>query len=155
MQVALDDFGIGYSSLSRLRELPVGALKLDRSLVAGVDQDARLQAVFKGIVNLTRDLTIDIVAEGVETPGEDAFIRSTGCAHAQGYLYGRPMPAEVLGVHFLAAEEGRIPIDEAGYLLLGPRDLPMDAPLTPRFGQLVRAGDVEDDGQLVSSPARS
>jgi len=128
MQVALDDFGIGYSSLSRLRDLPVGTLKVDRSLVAGVDQDPRLQAVFKGMVNLTRDLAIDIVAEGVETPGEDAFLRSAGCSHAQGYLYGRPMPTEALEVHFRAAEENRISIDEAGYLLLAPHDLPMDGP---------------------------
>ena len=148
MQVALDDFGIGYSSLSRLRELPVGALKLDRSLVAGVDQDPRLQAVFKGIVNLTRDLAIDIVAEGVETPGEDAFIRSTGCAHAQGYLYGRPMPAEALEAHFRVAQEGRISIDEDGYLLLAPHDMPMDAPLTPRFGQRLRVGDVDFGDRL-------
>jgi len=128
MHVALDDFGIGYSSLSRLRQLPVGALKLDRSLVAGVDQDTRLQAVFKGIVNLGRDLAIDIVAEGVETPGEDAFIRSTACVHAQGYLYGRPMPAAALEAYFLAAQEGSISIDEDAYLLLAPHDLPMDRP---------------------------
>ncbi|MHB1446734.1 MAG: putative bifunctional diguanylate cyclase/phosphodiesterase [Acidimicrobiales bacterium] len=126
MLVALDDFGIGYSSLSRLRELPVRSLKLDRSLVAGVNLDHRLQAVFKGIVNLARDLAIEIVAEGVETPGEDAFIRSTGCAHAQGYRYGRPMPAEALEARFQAAQEGRISIDEAGFLLLAPHDLPMD-----------------------------
>ena len=148
MQVALDDFGIGYSSLSRLRELPVGALKLDRSLVAGVDQDPRLQAVFNGIVNLSRDLTIEIVAEGVETPGEDAFIRSTGCTHAQGYLYGRPMPPAGLEVHFRAAEEGRISIDEDAFLLLGPNDLPMDAPLATRFGQVLGVGDVDFEDRL-------
>ncbi len=125
MTVALDDFGIGYSSLSRLRQLPVGALKLDHSLVAGVDLDPRLQAVFKGIVNLARDLAIEIVAEGVETPGEDAFIRSTICAHSQGYHYSRPIPAEVIEAYFRAAEEGRIDIDEAGLLLLAPHDLPM------------------------------
>ena len=131
------------------------SLKLDRSLVAGVNLDPRLQAVFKGIVNLSRDLDIEIVAEGVETPGEDAFIRSTGCAHAQGYRYGRPMPAAALEARFLAAQEGRISIDEDAYLLLAPHDMPMDAPPTPRFGPGVRAGDVKDDGKLVSSPARS
>ena len=125
--VALDDFGIGYSSLSRLRDLPVGALKIDRSLVAGVNRDHRLQAVFKGIVNLAGDLAIDVVAEGVETASEDSFIRSTGCPYGQGYLYGRPMSAEAIRACFLAAQEHRISIDEDGFLLLAPQDMPLDA----------------------------
>ena len=124
--VSLDDFGTGYSSLSRLRRLPVVGMKIDRSLVAGVDNDRRLQAVFTNVVNLARDLAIDIVAEGVETPEEDAFVRSTGCPYGQGYFYGRPMPAERLEGLFVAAQDNRIDVDSQGFLVLGSDLLPAE-----------------------------
>jgi diguanylate cyclase (GGDEF)-like protein len=131
--VSLDDFGTGYSSLSRLRRLPVAGMKIDRSLVSGVDRDHRLQAVFTSVANLARDLAIDLVAEGVETAEEDAFVRSTGCPNGQGYFYGRPMPAGRLEALFLAAQSGRIDVDSDGYLLIGSHQFPLDRETTPAF----------------------
>lgn len=129
--VSLDDFGTGYSSLSRLRHLPVAGMKIDRSLVAGVDGDRRLQAVFTNVVNLARDLAIDIVAEGVETPEEDAFVRSTGCPYGQGFLYGRPVPAERIEGLFQAAQSNHIGVDADGFLTLGAGNLPVDGASAP------------------------
>jgi EAL domain-containing protein (putative c-di-GMP-specific phosphodiesterase class I) len=126
LMVSLDDFGTGYSSLSRLRQLPVAAMKIDRSLVAGVDRDQRLQAVCTSVVTLARDLAIDLVAEGVETAAEDAFIRGTGCPCSQGYFYGRPMPASALEAVFRSAQNKLIEVDSDGFLLLDSTDLPLD-----------------------------
>lgn len=99
VRTALDDFGVGFSSLSHLRALTVDVLKIDRAFVRGVQTDRGNQAVVAGILGMTRGLGIQAVAEGVEDPEELQFLNQRGCALAQGYLLGRPMPArEVLGL---------------------------------------------------------
>lgn len=90
--IALDDFGRGYSSLAYLSRLPVDILKLDREFVADIEGDPRLAALVATIVDLGRTLGMDVVAEGVETPGQLAALRDMGCGYVQGYLVGRPVP---------------------------------------------------------------
>jgi diguanylate cyclase (GGDEF)-like protein len=94
--IALDDFGTGYSSLSLLHRLPATEIKVDRSFVKDVLQDPFDADLVKGIVGMGKGLGVKVVAEGVETEQHFAFIRDTGCDHAQGYYLSRPIPASEL-----------------------------------------------------------
>ncbi len=104
--LAIDDFGTGYSSLSYLRRLPVDKIKIDRSFVSDVVVSEDAASITGAIVGLAHSLRMTVVAEGVETEAQAAFMRETRCDFAQGYLYGRPMTAEALrdlltsGQHF-------------------------------------------------------
>jgi EAL domain-containing protein (putative c-di-GMP-specific phosphodiesterase class I) len=93
-RIAIDDFGTGYSSLSYLQQFPVDAIKIDRSFTERLSADGRNFEVTRTIVELGRSLGLEIVAEGIEHAGQVAAIRSLGCTHAQGYYFGRPMPAD-------------------------------------------------------------
>jgi EAL domain-containing protein (putative c-di-GMP-specific phosphodiesterase class I) len=96
VRVAIDDFGTGWSSLAQLFSLPIGTLKIDRSLLNAAERAVAGEtgAVLKAIVGLTRTLGIRSVAEGVETPEHLRMVREAGCDLAQGWLLGQPMPAE-------------------------------------------------------------
>jgi diguanylate cyclase (GGDEF)-like protein/PAS domain S-box-containing protein len=96
VRLAMDDFGTGYSSLSYLRRLPVNELKLDRSFVADLEGDETARALSSAIIGIGRSLGLTVVAEGVETPAQQALLQTLGYPIAQGYLYGRPMS----GAHF-------------------------------------------------------
>ncbi|GAB3188846.1 bifunctional diguanylate cyclase/phosphodiesterase [Hydrogenophaga aquatica] len=92
VRLSIDDFGTGYSSLSYLRELPLHGLKLDRSFVQGVETDQGSAAICQSIIVLAHNLGLEVVAEGVETPAQQAFLQKHGCDLLQGYLLARPMP---------------------------------------------------------------
>ncbi len=94
VQVFMDDFGTGYSGLSQIAQLPLDALKIDRSFVAGMSGSAEHMAIVSAIINLARALGIAVVAEGVETEEQARTLKSLGCDEAQGYLFGRPMAAD-------------------------------------------------------------
>ncbi|WP_243737680.1 putative bifunctional diguanylate cyclase/phosphodiesterase [Blastococcus xanthinilyticus] len=96
VRVAIDDFGTGWSSLAQLFSLPIGTLKIDRSLLAAAERVAAgdTGAVLAAIVGLTRTLGIRSVAEGIETPEHLRMVRAAGCDLAQGWLLGHPMPAD-------------------------------------------------------------
>jgi diguanylate cyclase (GGDEF)-like protein len=98
VRVAIDDFGTGWSSLAQLFALPIGTLKIDRSLLTAAERavSGETGAVLTAIVGLTRTLGIRSVAEGVETPEHLRMVRAAGCDLAQGWLLGQPMPAEEL-----------------------------------------------------------
>lgn len=97
IRLALDDFGTGYSSLSYLHRFPVDKLKIDHSFVAGALGDASAAAIVGAVVQLGRSLNLDVVAEGVETAEQLAFLKRQGCASFQGFLASRALEAEAVG----------------------------------------------------------
>jgi EAL domain-containing protein (putative c-di-GMP-specific phosphodiesterase class I) len=94
VHLAIDDFGTGYSSLGALRRLPVDLLKIDRSFISGLPADDDAGTIAWAVVRLGHTLGLPVLAEGVETHEQLAALRRFGCDQAQGYLFGRPMPAE-------------------------------------------------------------
>lgn len=91
--IALDDFGTEYSSLGYLRQFPLDYIKIDQSFVRGLPADADHVAIVKAVITLASDLGVKIIAEGVETDEQRAFLQSNGCTEMQGYLFSRPIEA--------------------------------------------------------------
>jgi EAL domain-containing protein (putative c-di-GMP-specific phosphodiesterase class I) len=100
VKIAIDDFGTGYSSLSYLKLLPIDTVKLDRSFVKGATTDPDDAALVMAIVTLAHNLKLRVIAEGVETQEQGAFLRLLRCDEAQGYLYGKPVPPELFESRF-------------------------------------------------------
>jgi EAL domain-containing protein (putative c-di-GMP-specific phosphodiesterase class I) len=94
IELSIDDFGTGFSSLTYLRRLPVTELKLDRTFLSGAAGDERAVAVIRSTVDLAHSLGLRIVAEGIENLETLALVDNLGCDAAQGYLMGRPVPSE-------------------------------------------------------------
>ena len=103
LQVFMDDFGTGYSGLSQIAHLPLNALKIDRSFVAGMTISAEHMAIVSAVINLAKALRLSVVAEGVETEEQAARLHALGCDEAQGYLFNRPLPAEGIAKLLLPA----------------------------------------------------
>jgi len=93
IRLAIDDFGVGYSSLASLQRVPIDTLKIDRLFVGDCLTGRAHQAMVRAIVAMAQGLDLNVVAEGVETPEQAAFLREVGCEGAQGYLYSPPLPA--------------------------------------------------------------
>jgi EAL domain-containing protein (putative c-di-GMP-specific phosphodiesterase class I) len=108
VRVAIDDFGTGWSSLAQLFALPIGTLKIDRSLLTAAEKAVAGEtgAILGAIVGLTRTLGLQSVAEGVETVEHLRMVRDAGCDLAQGYLLGLPMPAEEIPGWLRAVQAG-------------------------------------------------
>jgi diguanylate cyclase (GGDEF)-like protein/PAS domain S-box-containing protein len=98
VRVAIDDFGTGYSSLSYLKRIKPQALKIDRSFVAGLPDDADDRSITRAIIGLAKNLGMEVVAEGVETVEQRDMLAALGCDVLQGYLVGRPVPAESIAL---------------------------------------------------------
>jgi diguanylate cyclase (GGDEF)-like protein/PAS domain S-box-containing protein len=96
LQVSIDDFGTGFSSLSYLHRYAIDYVKIDQSFVSGLEKDPRALALCKAIIAMSHALGFQVVAEGVETRAQLALLEATGCDFAQGYLFDRPLPAEQL-----------------------------------------------------------
>ena len=97
VRLALDDFGTGYSSLSLLQDLPVHTLKVDRSFVSALDEDATRQGFVQAIVDLAHTLDVALVAEGMETAAETSELRRLGCHAGQGFHFAPPLGADEVG----------------------------------------------------------
>jgi diguanylate cyclase (GGDEF)-like protein len=108
VRLSIDDYGTGYSSLSYLRALPVDELKLDRSFVSHLTSDERAAAIVRSTLQLSLDLDMSMVVEGVEDAATLAALRAWGCDYAQGYHIARPMPADLF-MRWLAEQPAWIP----------------------------------------------
>jgi EAL domain-containing protein (putative c-di-GMP-specific phosphodiesterase class I) len=92
LSVALDDFGTGYSALTHLQRFPVDVIKIDRSFIDALDTE-RGRAIVRGVISMAHAMNLRVVAEGVETLEQRAFLAEEGCDEEQGYLISRPVPA--------------------------------------------------------------
>lgn len=94
VRLSIDDFGTGYSSLSHLQRFPINMLKIDQSFVLGVTSSAANASITRAIISLAHSMNLSVLAEGVETHEQLAFLRGQGCDEAQGHFFGQPMPGE-------------------------------------------------------------
>jgi hypothetical protein len=140
VKLALDDFGTGYSSLSYLQRVPFDKLKVDQSFVRGAsDPGSRNAALIRAMVGLASDLQMTTIAEGVETREELQLVRDLGCPLVQGYIFGKPMPAEE------ALELAK----------KGAATLPAQLPWREPRVRIIRAALLHIDGQVRGARLRN
>ncbi|UTW03324.1 EAL domain-containing protein [Amphritea atlantica] len=96
VEISIDDFGIAYSSLSRLKRLPLNTLKIDRSFIRDIGSDQDDEVIVKTIIDMAHNLNLKVVAEGVETAEQLAFVRQYNCDQVQGFLFSPPIPLQQL-----------------------------------------------------------
>jgi EAL domain-containing protein (putative c-di-GMP-specific phosphodiesterase class I) len=97
VQLSIDDFGTGYSSLARLHQLPIDTLKIDRSFVSRMGDDAESLEIVRTIITLAHSLAMDVIAEGIEMPQELEQLRSLQCEYGQGYFFSKPVDSNAAG----------------------------------------------------------
>ncbi len=106
IRLAIDDFGTGYSSMSLMKQFPIDTIKIDRSFVRDLPDDTEDRAIAQAIISMGKALGMTVVAEGVETVEQEAFLRDHGCDEMQGFLFCKPLPPRANGraaAHLAAA----------------------------------------------------
>ena len=105
LDISIDDFGTGYSSLSYLKRFPIDTLKIDHSFVMDIVTDPDDASIVKAIITLAHSLQMKVIAEGVETDAQLAFLRQHGCDQYQGYYFSQPLPADEVITVLVAAHK--------------------------------------------------
>lgn len=114
VDVFIDDFGTGFSSLAYLKNLPVNKIKIDRSFIRDVMSEPGDAAITQGVISMAHHLGLKVVAEGVETNAQRAFLAQHGCDSLQGFLFARPMPLAQLRDYLIGARSASRPLPQAG-----------------------------------------
>jgi EAL domain-containing protein (putative c-di-GMP-specific phosphodiesterase class I) len=100
VRLTIDDFGTGYSSLAYLKRFPIDCVKIDRSFIRDLPDDRDDASITRSIIAMAHNMKLEVVAEGVETESQLAFLHAYGCDEIQGYLYSEPLDADAFE-HFL------------------------------------------------------
>ncbi len=129
IRLAIDDFGTGYSSMSLMKQFPIDTIKIDRSFVRDLPNDAEDQAIAQAIISMGKALGMTVIAEGVETVEQQAFLRSHACDEMQGYLFSKPLPPAQLASLLRSAP-----------MLVSPPLQPAAGDLTARPGRRSKPG---------------
>lgn len=108
VKLSMDDFGTGYSSLSYIQILPITILKLDRSFIMYLEEDEISREIVSAVIRIAKSKKIETIAEGIETMAQAEILKESGCDHAQGYFFGKPMPAEKFEVFLRSRQTVRI-----------------------------------------------
>ncbi len=106
LRLAVDDFGTGYSSLAQLKRFPIDVLKIDQGFVRDIPQSSDDMAISAAIIAMGHSMDLRVLAEGVETAEQLAFLRERGCDSYQGYFCSRPVPAEAFAALVRAQQAG-------------------------------------------------
>jgi EAL domain-containing protein (putative c-di-GMP-specific phosphodiesterase class I) len=94
VRIAIDDFGVGYSSLTHLKRFPIDTLKVDRSFIRDLPQNAEDRAITEAIIAMGRSLKLTVIAEGVETLAQETFLREHACDETQGFYFSKPVASD-------------------------------------------------------------
>jgi len=131
VEIEIDDFGTGYSSLSYLKQLPLDAIKIDRSFIRQLDTNSSDEAIVAAILALARGLNLRVVAEGVETPGQLQVLARHGCELAQGFYFSRPLPADECSVLLCELAERTSFTDTLRLRIVRSQDMADGTPVGP------------------------
>ncbi len=153
VEIALDDFGTGYSSLSYLRRLPVTAVKIDRSFVAGLGRSLADEAIVEAVIDLAHALGLRVIAEGVEDAVQADALIGLGADEAQGFLFGTPAPIEQLDDVINRLWGGAAPPEAAGHRSIDHRADALPGFGSPRARLLLAALDTAHDAIIVTAGA--